>query len=310
MTDVQTHLNNTNDDGCKDSVLQHLKATDVLTTAWKQALGLKEHEITFPPSYKYNDGNMKLEKKSYFGAEGRLPGYADRILVSEHFVAPDRPQPYALVDIEPTSDHFPVMSKWKLDGCSWTIVSYNASHKEDERFVEYLKRLEDDIIILTLQELNPSVLRFYTTHLNDWGTVNGCGIGDDHWLAGIANLWGERFMQAIFVRGKIGGLEKVKCTRSNFKKNTKGILFASATSGVGVRIHIASVHGPFRTLGKFNEFMTQLKDTIPEKERVVVAGDFNSRSMIGCYKYEKNVDSTMHVDCKKSPFEVLLQQQS
>lgn len=66
--------------GTRGEILRTLRYTDVTGLIWKKNDGWDEGEITFWPTYKRDPdtGRFKLEK----GREGRLPGYADRIMVN------------------------------------------------------------------------------------------------------------------------------------------------------------------------------------------------------------------------------------
>ena len=57
-----------------------LRYTDITSLIWKGEDGWEEDEIRFWPTYKRDEstGIFRLKK----GEEGRLPGYADRIIIN------------------------------------------------------------------------------------------------------------------------------------------------------------------------------------------------------------------------------------
>ena len=66
--------------GTPDEILRTLRYTDVTGLIWNENDGWDEGRITFWPTYKRDpDTGLFLLQK---GGKGRLPGYADRIMVN------------------------------------------------------------------------------------------------------------------------------------------------------------------------------------------------------------------------------------
>ena len=284
-----------------------LVRTDVLKKL-HDSKTIKEHNIQELDrvSYKYVNGELSLKK----GNKGRLPGYADRVFVTNSFQATSKPH-YDTYEGTPTSDHYPVISNWHLNENHWKIVTYNAGNTFDLDFAHFLNKSTHRRIILTLQELDATTYEQYKEALPSFRSVKGCSsipVGQ------VGTFW-----QAIFVKHQNptptgeGSTETPPrlvviedCMTTNPHENitlfeswyqwfkdkflTKGMVVAKYDDD----IIVISVHFPFDTKETLQEYMSVLIKYVKSigDKPVVIAGDFNSRSLLDCYKYAKNVDIT------------------
>lgn len=277
-------------DTCKK---KFLKRNDVLHgmlqdgqldgSGWKEARLPKG-----PPSYKYKNGELHLQKKKH----GRLPGYADRILFRN--LLP--PRVYKVEENVWKSDHLPVLARFQIHQTRVTVVTHNCAHSHDERFVEYLATLTKKtkgIVIAACQELNESTFAFYENRLAEHGfeAHSSCG----SYAAKILRL-SEKFTLACFVWTDKGRYNlqatHMPCAYLN-RMHTKGIMHLHITwqridktvpSSVArdTGLHVFNLHAPFKDETATEAFLQRFT-VITQKDKdspAIAAGDFNSRSKV------------------------------
>ena len=271
-----------------NDVIEYCKYTDLLNSLKNKIFpNFFEYDINFNPTYKRNkkDGKYKLSKKKY----GRLPGYADRILIKSKYNITN----YIYNSIPfYGNDHLPVFLFTEILNISIGIISWNVGNANlslisPENLKIYFDRFGKipELLILGFQECQIKT----KPDFDIWN-----GIYDS-----FMNLNSKNITNYI---GKILGFgikTYIMYNSSNLKikKNKFKVIgsFTKSIHSISINIQkkkseynllLCNLHAPFTeniNLYKFflNSAYHQINKLSTNKDLIqIIFGDLNSRSLL------------------------------
>ena len=278
-------------------IIELLIKNDYLLAHMNSILPLyKEHIICFEPTYKRNphNGIMTLEKHKGFTIVGRLPGYADRVLIKTRHALENE-----LYDSIPLkgNDHFPIVYICTLKSItigifSWNVGSGNPSSVCPDLlqslFIKYKNHI--DVFVIGFQEAciytkpDPSLWKdYYDSHIEFHGSNFKSFLGH---IAGfgleMCVLWNSENVCLYKI-----AYEKNTGTCTKGLHSTKMIVIKSDAHVVYT---LGNVHAPFtESTNKYWQFFKKVNDTLDDMGKsdiIFLFGDLNSRSIFPLHKRE------------------------
>ena len=229
------------------------------------------------------------------GVKGRLPGYADRVLVRN---SSDRMSDYRVLEVM-GSDHSPVSVRVQhfhtnVKQPIIEIITFNTGGNVQavDEILEHVKESSADNIctILCLQEINASLHK---------RVINSPKI---KLFGEISSNWSKiphNFRLGVYCTIE-GAITEPQTKRFNMfsmlnpRAHTKGFMYVTCNL-YKKKIKVLNLHAPFKSEDQSHKSWNELFNFVAEKIRtetekwthVVMCGDFNSRSVFE--KLEKDV---------------------
>lgn len=223
------------------------------------------------------------------GVKGRLPGYADRVLVRN---LSERMSKYRVLKVM-GSDHSPVSVRVQHPNVKQPkieIITFNTGGnvKAVDEILSYVNKLSAKNIctILCLQEINDALHKqVITSHkIELFGEIS----------SNLSHI-PHNFRLGVYCTIK-GAITEPQTKRFNMfsmlnpRAHTKGFMYVTCKL-YGLPIQVVSLHAPFKNEDQSHKSWNELFDFVAEKtknkaeaekwNRVVMCGDFNSRSVFG-----------------------------
>tara|TARA_Y100000389_G_C17470452_1_gene530010 strand:- start:2975 stop:4075 length:1101 start_codon:yes stop_codon:yes gene_type:complete len=309
----------------EDAVIYYLLSNDILKNNLNTFLpDYYEAPITFPPTYKRHiiTGNYDLIKKLCCTIVGRLPGYADRVLLKTHKEIGN--DVYDSVPIN-GNDHYPVFYAFRVKNFSIAIITWNIGNgnvndinpkrldKEFKKFGYYT-----DIFIIGLQEVSKNLElkeNLWKDIYNSVIKLKGRGI-----KARLSRLLGFGLETYIFWNNRNIFLSQVVSQRY-IGGITKGIqnskIIINRKDNSSLIITLGNVHAPFtESLNKYSTFLNNIDATLKELGKTDVTclyGDLNSRCILRLSDLEnkrvvkniKECESNTDEKCRNKKLQIL-----
>lgn len=277
-----------------DNIISYLVNRDVLLGAIDSLLpNYRESKIMFEPTYKrhYKTGKMKLEKHKNFKKNGRLPGYADRILykignpslnIREHI--------YDSIRLT-GNDHFPVLYFCRLLSFTIGIVSWNigSANKNDicpAKLLKYFEELGEytDILVIGFQEASI----YSIPGLDIWKNIYNkqIHINGSNFKSYFGHLIGYGLESCVFWDDTVVQIEDLTKDSSNesYTKASHCFRFKIKNNRHELICSFANIHAPFtdnkNKYFKFIKNASEKLDNIGVSDIYFIFGDLNSRSQL------------------------------
>ena len=299
---------------------KYLVDADYFNTHFKRDFEhFEEDDITFPPTFRYNEKGELRFRKGGLTTNYIVPGYSDRILHSgstgstgsKYFTKTSTEDNSYIALPLAGSEHLPVRNSFKFEDTTHKLVvyTYNLSSRAtiNAEFIRHIAQVsEHHFVVVLFQELNTSVnVQLLRKQMRCEKVFTGChSPRHGHSLAIFTNIG---FLQAH--RRHNFGLKINKCRGnhdiSSFTRakefatrnvNYQGFIRMSIYKKGELIASIYNIHAPAYDSVAQREFFSSLQFDMKSagikrnKRFTILAGDFNSRSLIET----KNIEGTKH----------------
>ena len=259
---------------------------------------LKKARIGQPPFQKVVQiapASDSLSNNDTPGVKGRLPGYADRVLVRN---LSKKLSNYRILEVM-GSDHSPVsvqlenpFSDAGVTQKTIEIITFNTggNAKAVDEILNYVrtKSAENICTILCLQEINDALHKRVISSKILFGEISSNPSKIPH-----------NFRLGVYCTTKDAITEPQTKRFNMFSKysiraHTKGFMYVTCKL-YGGEIKVLTLHAPFKNEEQSHESWNELFNFVKKEEwnHVVMCGDFNSRSVFGD-SLEKDVTHCLH----------------
>ena len=281
-----------------ESVIFFLTQRDLLNSIIANTLPtFKEAKISFEPSYRRNTktGLIQLSKTSILRQNYRLPGYADRVLLSTDRII--EKSEYKSLEFIQGSDHLPVSYLFQVENLRIVIITWNvASGNPNKLSPTQLEKIDfcrntSDILIIAFQEVHninfEPILwsQYYNSHICIFGKCLNkyIGYGIDTYIFwnndNISITQNYSKYEGSLTKGyQLISLRVVKYIK--YEKNIFNLL-------------LSNTHAPFtNSISKYESFFRSLyKDmsSFKDSDILCIFGDLNSRSLLKINKRDNEI---------------------
>ena len=266
----------------------------------KEFESFTEGDITFPPTFRYNEKGVLTFKKGGLTTNYFVPGYADRILYSSNSDKFETTDDYGALAYAGSS-HLPVRTYFKYDNDVRLVVyTYNLGNRFtiNPKFIKHVKDVSEkksNFVVVLFQGLNVNInVHELSEQMGGLKVFTGCHSPRHGHLAIFTNVGSKNSRHKFGVTiDKCMGSKILKgwataaaeATQKGVAANYQGFIRMSIYSKTTVVATIYNIHAPAYDSAAQDDFFTRLQfDMVGIKNFIILAGDFNSRSLVNNIK--------------------------